>query len=111
MINYDVITFKLPNGKSPFKEWYNSLDSIIQRRIEKRIARLRRGNFGDHKNLGDDLLELRLFFGAGYRIYCTVSENVIVVLLSGGDKSNQTKDIQNAKEYLKNFIEVKNVKD
>ena len=61
------------------------------------------GNLGDTKNLGDDLYELRLFFGSGYRIYYTIENDVLVILLSGGDKSTQTEDIKKAKLYLKNY--------
>ena len=61
------------------------------------------GNFDDTKNLGDDLFELRLFFGSGYRIYYTIENNVLVILFSGGDKSSQEDDIKKAKLYLNNY--------
>lgn len=61
------------------------------------------GNLGDTKNLGDNLYELRLFFGSGYRIYYTIKNDVLVILLSGGDKSTQAEDIKKAKLYLKNY--------
>jgi putative addiction module killer protein len=61
------------------------------------------GNFGDTRNLGDDLYELRLFFGPGYRIYYTIENDTLVILFSGGDKSSQEDDITKAKIYLKEY--------
>lgn len=55
------------------------------------------------KNLGENLYELRLFFGSGYRIYYTLENNILVILLSSGDKSSQIDDIGKAKLYLKNY--------
>ena len=60
-------------------------------------------NFGDTKNLGSDLYELRLFFDSGYRVYYTIEDNVLVILLSGGDKSSQDDDIKKAKLYLNDY--------
>lgn len=68
------------------------------------------GNFGDTKNLGDDLYELRLFFGSGYRVYYTVENDVLVILFSGGDKSTQNDDIKKAKMYLQEYKGGKNEK-
>ncbi len=59
---------------------------------------MRLGNFGDHKAVGDGVWELRLFFGPGYRVYFTEAGETIVLLLCGGDKSRQEKDIEQAKE-------------
>lgn len=90
------------NGKSPFKEWINSLKDIKTRyRINERLKRLKFGNLGDCKKIDNELSELRLKFGSGYRIYFSEIDNVVILLLSGGDKSTQTKDIKKAKEYLK----------
>ena len=85
-------------------EWLNSIKDLkIQRRIKLRIDRLIDGNFGDTKSVGDKLYELRLFFGAGYRVYYTIEDNVLVILFTGGDKSTQTKDIEKAKAYLQDY--------
>lgn len=96
--------YETDNGKVPFIIWLESIkDLTIKRRIRLRIDRMIDGNLGDTKNLGDDLYELRLFFGSGYRIYYTIENDVLVILLSGGDKSTQTEDIKKAKLYLKNY--------
>ncbi len=84
--------------------WLDSVKDIkMQRRIKLRIERLDSGNFGDYKYLCENLYELRLFFGQGYRIYYTIEENCIVILLIGGDKSTQADDIKKAKNYIKDY--------
>ncbi len=91
------------NGKSPLTDWLNSLDSIVRRRINQRILRIEEGNFGDYKQISDEIYELRFAFGSGYRIYYTKIENVVVLLINGGDKSTQSKDIKNAQKFLDNW--------
>ena len=61
------------------------------------------GYYGDYKSVGDGVFELRFFFGPGYRIYFAEEDDTIVILLCGGDKSTQAKDIEKAKEYLKDY--------
>lgn len=84
------------NNNSPFIDWIESLDIKTQARIRHRILRMEMGNFGDYKVLQDGLCELRLFFGPGYRVYFGVIKDQIVLLISGGDKNTQKKDIQKA---------------
>ena len=81
----------------------NIKDLKIQRRIKLRIDRLIDGNFGDTKSVGNKLYELRLFFGAGYRIYYTIENNILIILFTGGDKSTQSKDIEKAKAFLQDY--------
>lgn len=74
-------------------------------RIIKRFDHVEKGNFGDHKGLGPNLFELRFFFGPGYRIYYTIKEategmTTVVMMLCGGDKSSQKKDIEKAKAIM-----------
>ena len=101
MVTYSIEYLTLPNGKAPVIEWLNSLDSITRKRIVQRILRIEDGNFGDYKKLSDEIFELRFSFGKGYRVYYTVTNSTIILLLNGGDKSKQSKDIENAKELLK----------
>lgn len=87
---------------SLFDSWFHRIkDPFIQGRIADRLSRVIRGNFGDHKSVGDGVQEMRMTFGAGYRIYYTIRNETVVFLLAGGDKSSQQKDIQKAKELLK----------
>ena len=95
--------YKLENGKEPVKEWLLSLDLSTRVKIVKRLERIYDDNFGDYKQIAPNLYELRFFFGKGYRIYYTIKNDVVVILLYAGDKSDQQKDIAAAKSYLKNI--------
>jgi len=100
--SYEIRLYKTADGRKPFSEWISSLRDVRARlRIEKRIERLLKGNFGDCKPLknADGVHELRLDFGPGYRVYFGIAEHTIVLLLCGGDKSSQDKDIRKAVIY------------
>ena len=85
-----------------YEKWFSKIKDITARvKIDRRIERLRMGNFGDVKSVGEGVSELRIDYGQGYRIYFTKQGEVIVLLLCGGDKSTQEKDIKKAKEMLK----------
>lgn len=102
----EVIIYQIYDKKEPFINFLDSVKSIQDRvRIMSRIDRIEKGNFGDSKSLGDGLLELRFFFGPGYRIYFGMKGNQVVILLCGGDKSSQVKDIKTARLYWKAFTE------
>jgi len=84
-----------------FARWLRNLrDRKAQTIIAARIARVLLGNFGDTKMLGDGLCELRIAFGPGYRLYYTIEDGTIVILLAGGDKSSQSRDIAAARAML-----------
>lgn len=85
-----------------FSTWMRGLRDMQGRAvIARRIERMAAGNFGDHKSLGDQVLELRVAFGPGYRVYYSVRSRQVVVLLCGGDKGSQRRDIAKAKELAK----------
>jgi putative addiction module killer protein len=85
-----------------FDRWFSGLkDGASRSRILARLNRVENGNFGDHKLLAPNLFELRLFFGPGWRVYYTIRNSTIILLLTGGEKSSQTKDIAKAGELLK----------
>lgn len=97
---------KLPNGREPFIEWLCSLrDDRAADRVKARIARLRLGNFGDLRSVGGGILELRIDYGPGYRVYGTVSRD-FVVLLCGGTKSTQYEDIKKAQTLKRSYLEI-----
>ena len=86
-----------------FNDW---LDSLRDRQARQKIAaRIRlietEGYFGDHKSVGDGVSELRIHAGAGYRVYYTQRGGKLIILLAGGDKDSQTRDIARAKQTLK----------
>ena len=74
---------------------------MAKARIQARIDRIEMGNFGDVSSVGEGVSELRIFYGPGYRIYFIKQNAVVVILLSGGDKSSQQTDIAKAKEIAK----------
>ncbi len=94
------------DGIEPYTEWLLSVkDYVIRSRIIRRVERLEQGNYGDCKRVGDGVYELRFFFGSGYRVYFGKSGNNVVILLCGGDKTSQDRDIQKAKEYWQAYQE------
>ena len=92
------------NGKSPFEEWLQSLkDKTSKAKIYQRIDRIRLGNFGDCKSVGAGVYELRIRWGPGLRIYYGLAGTHIILLLCGGDKGSQRKDIRRAHQIWKEF--------
>lgn len=88
------------DGKSPYADWLNALkDKKTKAIIIGRVDRLELNNFGDSKSVGDGVYELRIAYGPGYRVYYAKDGKNIYLLLSGGDKSTQSKDIKLAKKY------------
>lgn len=100
-MRYEIEIYSNEKGQSPFEEWMGNIAAVDERRIRKRILRIEDGNLGDYKLLGDGVFELRFFFGAGYRVYFGIKGETVVLLLCGGDKSTQNKDIKKAKEIWK----------
>jgi len=95
-----VRTFRIVRAE-PFVKWLNGLrDAKTVNSIERRISRLAVGNFGDSKGVSDRVSEVRIDIGPGYRVYFTRVGNAIVVLLGGGDKSSQSRDIVAAKSLI-----------
>jgi putative addiction module killer protein len=86
-------------GRNPYREWLVTLDTTPRARIQARVLRFELGNLGDHKPLEDGVWEARVDFGPGYRIYFGKDGPLVVILLCGGDKSTQTRDIAQAKTY------------
>lgn len=92
------------DGRIPFDEWFNSLrDSNAQDNITKRLIRVGLGNLGDYQPVGEGVCELRIDYGPGYRLYFGQIGLTVVLLLIGGDKSTQARDIRTAKEYWTNY--------
>lgn len=100
----EVEIYETLDGKRPFTEWLNSLTDIkAKAKIIKRIERIELGNLGDYKSVGKGVCELRLDYSAGYRIYFGQLGNIIVIILCGGNKDTQDKDIIEAQEYWENY--------
>ena len=88
----------------PFEEWLDELnDKRAAARVLARLARLRQGNPGDCKPVGEGVSEMRVDYGPGYRVYFGQKGATLVVLLCGGDKHTQNRDIVFAKQYWREF--------
>ena len=99
-----VVAFRTPDGRVPFDEWLSGLhNKAAVARILARLARVRLGNLGDCKPVGEGVSELRVDYGPGYRVYFGRKGLALVVLLCGGDKRTQDRDIRLAKEYWREF--------
>jgi len=100
-----IAIYETEDGKLPFKQWLDSLrDKTTIARINARLSRIEFGNFGDLRSVGNGVMELRLVFGSGYRIYYGLDGHKLVVLLTGGDKSTQDKDIKTAHNYSSDYL-------
>ena len=96
----EVRVYARSDGSEPFTEWLRGLrDGASRNRIRQRIARLRLGNFGDARPVGDGVQELRIHFGPGFRVYFGREGDAVVILLCGGDKGSQDRDTERAKDY------------
>ena len=101
-----LLRYQREDGKVPFSDWLNGLrDRRAQAQIRVRLQRLAAGNLGDIKAVGGGLSELRIHLGPGYRVYLAQHGETWVLLLSGGDKSSQQKDIETARNYLRDWQE------
>ena len=98
---------KLPGNvreTDTYKAWFAALnDTRAKARIDMRIMRLSNGNPGDVKPAGEGISEMRIDYGPGYRVYYKEFRNIIYILLCGGDKTTQDKDIKKAKELAQNL--------
>jgi putative addiction module killer protein len=100
-----LLYYKTKDGAVPFQEWYSSLGNMdAQVAVRARLVRIRRGLLGDCKSVGEGVYELRIFIGPGYRVYLGLKSKSWVILLCGGDKSRQDKDIQAAKIYWNDYL-------
>ena len=82
-----------------FRRWLRALrDRQAQARIAVRLDRVAEGNFGDHRSVGQGVSELRINVGQGYRVYYTIQDKTVVLLLCGGDKASQQQDIHRAQQ-------------
>ena len=95
---------ELQNGLVPFDEWLDSLrDWRKQAAVDARLARMRAGNFGDSKSVGGGVNELRIVIGPGLRVYYGLRGTKMVILIGGGDKGSQHRDIRRAQQLWQQF--------
>ncbi len=91
-------------GRNPFRSWLEDLKDIkAQCIIDAKIINIRRGNFGNYKAIGNGVMEFKIDYGPGYRIYFGFDGNVLVILLCGGTKKTQDKDIRKSHEFWDDY--------
>lgn len=101
---FEVRHYITPAGADRFKEWLETLaDQQAQARVQARVDRLERGLLGDVRSCGEGVWELRIDWGPGYRVYYARSGEQIILLLLGGDKRKQQADIEQAKEFWRDY--------
>lgn len=100
----EIRIYQRDDGKIPFEEWlYSFRDVTARSKIKERLKRASFGNLGDYRSLGDGVFELRIDYGSGYRVYFGQIGSIIIIILCGGDKSTQDRDILKAKEYWEDY--------
>ena len=103
-----IVLYTTDTGRQPYVDWFKKLDKRDKSIVLSRLARLRQENFGDCKKIkGAAIWELRIDYGPGYRVYFGRQDNVVVVLLVGGDKGSQERDIKKAQQYWLDHLENK----
>jgi putative addiction module killer protein len=105
MAQYILEIYQEPGGREPFSDWLYALRDVKARaRIRNRLARIEElGAFGDCEPVGEGVFELRFFFGPGYRVYLGPMGEKVILLLCGGDKRTQTRDIRRAKQFFNEY--------
>jgi putative addiction module killer protein len=97
---YTIAYYLTETGEKPFKEWLESLKDIMARqKVRIRLDRVRLGNLGKNRSVGEGVYELKIDYGPGYRVYYAIEKKTHVLLLLGGVKSSQGKDIARAMKY------------
>lgn len=109
MIN-SINEYITPDSKLPYSAWLDGLkDKIGKARIISQVDRIELGIFGDSESVGEGVSELRIHYGPGYRIYYAKEGKNVYLLLCGGNKSSQKKDIKLAKQYWNNYKNKKEI--
>lgn len=91
-----VVEYMDEKGRSPFGDWFTRIDVQAALKVRRAVARMELGNFGDSKGVGKGVSECRIDFGPGYRVYYGRDGDALVILLAGGVKKRQQKDIETA---------------
>lgn len=103
MERFQVREYLLPGGRSPFREWLDSLEVTVKARVQARVFRFETGNLGKTRSVGGGVIEAKLDFGPGWRIYFGRMGDAWVILLAGSDKKGQPKAIMTARKYWTDF--------
>lgn len=97
--------YQTAEGKEPCREWLNKLDKTAQAKVDAYIKRTALGAAKKNiRSLGDGIFEIKIDYGPGFRVYFGEVGKMIILLLLGGDKNSQFRDIQRAKDYWRNYV-------
>ena len=99
----DIREYVDDRGRSPFGRWFNDLDAAAAVRVRTALARMEAGNLSNIRGVGSGVLERRINVGPGYRIYFGRDGDTLIVLLGGGTKARQRRDIQEARELWREY--------
>jgi putative addiction module killer protein len=99
----EVLEYLDWNGRSPYAEWFESLNAPAAAKVAVAITRLAQGNFSNVKGVGSGVYEYRVDFGPGYRIYFGKDGERLVILLAGGTKKRQRSDIEDARARWRDY--------
>ena len=91
------------NGHQPFAEWFADLDPVARAKVARVITRMEQGNLGNVKSVGEGVLEYRIDFGPGYRVYFARGGETLLILLTGGTKKRHQRDIEAAIAYWQDY--------
>ncbi len=99
----ELVLYVTEEGKAPFEDWFDKLDTTAALKVRTALARIETGNLGDVKPVGQGVSERRITFGPGYRVYFGQDGDKLVILLCGGTKKRQSKDTEQAKAFWDNY--------
>jgi putative addiction module killer protein len=91
------------DGRQPFAAWFADLEAVARAKVTRAIVRLEQGNFSNVKTVGQGVFEYRIDFGPGYRVYFGQDGRTLVILLTGGTKKRQQRDIDAAHAYWQDY--------
>jgi putative addiction module killer protein len=103
----EIRYYAAPGGPQPFATWFAELEPIARARVTRAIARLEQGNFSSVKSVGEGVLEYRIDAGPGYRVYFGRDGEALVILLTGGTKRRQQRDIDAAHAFWQDYKQSK----
>lgn len=100
----EIRYYQTISKKRPFQDWLDRLDLGLQQIVLVRLARIRRGLFGDAEPVGEGVFELKIDVGPGYRLYCGNDSKVVVIMLHAGEKKRQSADIKRAQAFWQDYL-------
>ena len=103
LIMLEIRYYVAAGGGQPFAEWFADLESVARAKVTRAIARLEQGNLSNVKPVGEGVLEYRIDFGPGYRVYFARDGETLIILLTGGTKKRQQRDIDAARTYWNDY--------